>query len=66
MRRVALEHPDRRETGRMTTHMMKERRNGFEIAKCGVEIKTNKSTAPMTFWNANVTCPDCLKAMAPK
>jgi len=49
----------------MTTHMMKERRNGFEIAKCGIEVKTNKSTAPMTIWNANVTCPNCLTAMEP-
>jgi hypothetical protein len=47
----------------MITHMMKERRKGVEIAKCGTEVKTTKSTAPMTFWHANVTCPDCLTAM---
>jgi hypothetical protein len=44
-------------------HMMKERSKGVEIAKCGAEVKTTKSTAPMTIWYANVDCPACLEAM---
>lgn len=45
------------------THMMKERSKGIEKAKCGVEIKMTKSTAPMSIWYANVDCSDCLTAM---
>jgi hypothetical protein len=43
--------------------MMKERSKGVETAKCGVEIKTTKSTAPMTIWYKAVDCPGCLTAM---
>jgi hypothetical protein len=45
------------------THMMKERSKGVETAKCGAEVKTTKSTAPMTVWWQNVDCPACLEAM---
>jgi hypothetical protein len=44
-------------------HMMKERSKGVETAKCGVEIKTTKSTVPMTIWYTAVDCPECLTAM---
>jgi hypothetical protein len=44
-------------------HMMKERRSGVETAKCGAEIKTTKSTVPMTIWYTAVDCPECLTAM---
>lgn len=50
-------------TTRYVTHMMKERSRGVETAKCGAEVKTTKSTAPMTVWWQNVDCPDCLTAM---
>lgn len=45
------------------THMMKERSKGVETAKCGVEVKTTKSTAPMTIWWQNVDCEGCLALM---
>lgn len=48
---------------RHVTHMMKERKSGVEIAKCGTEVKMTKSTAPMSIWYANVDCPGCLTAM---
>lgn len=46
------------------THMMKERRQGVEVAKCGVEVKSSRAQAPMTIWPAMVSCPDCLAKMA--
>lgn len=48
----------------MITHMMKERTNGEEVAKCGVRRKVKRSEAPMTIWHTMVTCPDCLAVMS--
>jgi hypothetical protein len=50
-------------TERYVMHMMKERSKGVETAKCGVEVKTTKSTPPMTIWWRAVDCPGCLAVM---